>query len=217
MANLAVLDSTGATKYLSESGVGSDGDPHIGNMAVTTLPTLPAGDNNIGNVDIVTLPALAAGTNNIGDVDVLTLPALAAGTNNIGDVDVLTLPAIPAGTNSIGSTKDNGAAWTSVRGVSGATFVSADATTAAAVTDAPTGGQKIVITDIVFSSDTAMSLLFEEQTSGTDVFKVFVPANGSGQITPRSACKLATADKTLTVKASVAGNIAVTVFYYSEA
>jgi hypothetical protein len=101
--------------------------------------------------------------------------------------------------------------------VSGAAKVSADLTTAAAVTDAPTSGQKIVIVDIVASSDTAMNLLFEEETSGTDIFKVFVPANGTVQITPRGKVKLATANKKLTGKASVAGNVAITVTYYSEA
>lgn len=114
-------------------------------------------------------------------------------------------------------TSDNGPAWTSVFGVSGAAVVSADLTSATAVTDAPTSGQKLVIRDIVISADTAMNVLLEEETSGTDIFKVFIPANGTVQLTPRSKIKLATADKKLTAKASVAGNIAVTVTYNSEA
>lgn len=101
-------------------------------------------------------------------------------------------------------------------GVSGASVLSADMTTAAAMTDAPTSGEKLVILDIIASADTAMSLLFEEETSGTDIFKVFLPANGTVQITPRGKIKLATANKKLTGKASVAGNVAVTVTYYSE-
>lgn len=32
MANLAVLDATGATKYLKETGIGTDIDPHIGQV-----------------------------------------------------------------------------------------------------------------------------------------------------------------------------------------
>ena len=90
-------------------------------------------------------------------------------------------------------------------------------TTAAALTAAPTSGQKLIIVDIIASSDTAMNILFEEETSGTDIFKVFLPANGTVQITPRGKVKLATADKKLTGKASVAGNVAFTVTYYSEA
>lgn len=111
---------------------------------------------------------------------------------------------------------DAGPAWTSVFGVSGALVASADMTSAANVTDAPTAGQKIVITDILVSVDTAMNVLFEEETSGTDLLKVFIPANGTIQITPRGKLKLATADKKITAKASVAGNISITVFYYSE-
>jgi hypothetical protein len=142
------------------------------------------------------------------------IDVIAAGNNNIGDVDIA---SIAAGTNTIGGTRDAGPAWTSAFGVSSAAVVSADMTSAAALTDAPTAGQKLVIVDIVASSDTAMNILFEEETSGTDIFKVFVPANGMVQITPRGKVKLATADKKLTGKASVAGNVAFTVTYFSEA
>lgn len=125
----------------------------------------------------------------------------------------------PIRTDSAGNvaTKDAGAAWASVLGVAGVAFTSADATTAAAVTDAPTGGQKLVITDIIVSSDTAMFLIFhEESTAGTIIWKVFLPANGSAQFTPRGKIKLPTVDKKLMVDASAAGNISVTALYYSE-
>lgn len=148
-----------------------------------------------------------------------SVSALTLGANSgvdIGDVDVTSLPALAAGTNSIGGTKDNGPHWTTAFGVSSAAVVSADITSAAAVTAAPTGTQKLVITDIIASSDTAMNILFEEETTGTDIFKVFIPANGTVQITPRGKIKLATADKKLTAKGSVAGNIGITVAYYSE-
>ena len=55
------------------------------------------------------------------------------------------------------------------------------------------------------------------QTTGVIVAKVFLPANGTAQITPRSKLKLATADKKLFLDASVSGNVACTVWYYSEA
>lgn len=111
---------------------------------------------------------------------------------------------------------DAGPAWDSVWGVSGAAVLSADMTAAVAVTDVPSEGEKIVVDDIFVSVDTAMNVLFEEETSGTDVLKVFIPENGMLQITPRGKLKLATADKKLTAKASVAGNIAITVTYHSE-
>lgn len=126
--------------------------------------------------------------------------------------------AVAAGSAAIGSTTDGGPAWASVFGVSGIAFTSSDAQTAAAVTDAPTSGQKLVIVDLVISSDTAMFLIFhEESTAGTVIFKVFIPANGTIQITPRGKVKLPTVNKKLMVDASAAGNIAVTATYYSEA
>lgn len=112
---------------------------------------------------------------------------------------------------------DAGLAQANSFGVSGAAVVSADMTTAAAVTDAPATGKKLVIVDIIVSAGTAMNVLFEEETSGTDIFKVFIPANGTVHIKPRGKVKLATAGKKLTAKASVSGNVAITTTYYDEA
>lgn len=118
-----------------------------------------------------------------------------------------------AGSAAIGSATDGGPSWTSVY-----TFTtSADATGGADITAAPTGGQKIVITDLVVSTDTAMSISFLEETSGTEVLRLYLPASGTVQVTPRSKMKLATADKKLRIDASTAGNVAVTAFYHSEA
>jgi hypothetical protein len=94
---------------------------------------------------------------------------------------------------------------------------SADATGIVDVTAAPTSGQKIVIDDIILSVDTAMWVLFEEETSGTDIIKLYMAANSAAQVTPRGRIKLPTADRKLRMDASVAGNIAVTVCYHSEA
>jgi hypothetical protein len=128
------------------------------------------------------------------------------------------LMQLVAGTASIGSTKDGGTAFTTSLGVSGARITSADQSGAvASITDAPTSGQKIVIDDILFSSDTELRLDFSEETTGTILFSVYVGANTSGQFTPRGKLKLATADKKLQWRASAAGNIAVTPLYHSEA
>lgn len=113
-------------------------------------------------------------------------------------------------------TSDNGPAWTSVVGVSSHAFTSSDARSVVAVTDAPTSGQKLVLTDLVYSVDTAMSLTFTEETSGTIKFVLYLPARSAGQITLRGKVKLA-ADKKLMVQASDPGNVAVTASYYSEA
>lgn len=128
------------------------------------------------------------------------------------------LPVVLASDQSTVPVSDNGAAWTSVFGVSGAPFASADQSAAAAsVTDAPTSGQKLVITDVIISVDTAMTVTLKEETSGTIFGKYYMAANSTLQITTRGKRKLATANKKLQVQTSVAGNISVNVGYWSEA
>lgn len=103
-------------------------------------------------------------------------------------------------------------------GVAGARFTSADQSGAvAAVSDAPTTGQYLVITDIIVSVDTAMRVDFSTETTGTIHIGLYLPANSAMQITPRAKLKLPTADKKLMVRTSAAGNITVTAGYYSEA
>lgn len=128
-------------------------------------------------------------------------------------VSLATAPALVAGTAVIGTTMDGGPSWTTVY-----TFTaSTDATGGVDITAAPTGGQKIVVTDILISTDTAMYVSFLEETSGTEVGRVYLSASGLAQITPRAKWKLPVADKKLRIDASVAGNVAVTCWYYSEA
>lgn len=127
--------------------------------------------------------------------------------------------AVAAGTAVVGATQDAGPNWTSVHGVAGVPFTSADQHSAAAsVTDAPTSGQKLVVTDLFVSVDTAMTVTFKCETSGVVIAGPFyLPANGTLQLTPRSkAWKLATANKKLQVITSVAGNIMVDAHYFSE-
>lgn len=129
-------------------------------------------------------------------------------------------PALPAGSNTIGGTTDAGPAWTTVWGVSGLPFTSADQHSAvASVTDAPTSGQKLVLDDIIVSVDTQMNVTFKCETTGAVVCGPFyLPANSQMQVTPRGkGRKLATADKKLQVITSVAGNIMVDIGYHSEA
>ena len=153
---------------------------------------------------------LQAGNNNIGDVDIASMPSLPNGNANIGDVDVA---SIAAGTNIIGATKDAGANWTSVYTYT----TSADMSTAAAISAAPPAQQYIVIDDIFFSTDTAMNFEFEEETSGTVLFKVYLTANSAMQFTPRGKVKLPTANKKVFGDASASGNVAITLVYHYEA
>lgn len=145
-------------------------------------------------------------------------PGGAGGTAGAPSANVTSVQGVTGGTPIPSS--DSGPAWTSVWGVAGVPFASADQHSAvASVTDAPTSGQKLVITDLIVSVDTAMSVTFKCETSGVIVFGPWYLAANSGpvQLTPRSKRKLATADKKLQVITSVAGNITVSAAYYSEA
>lgn len=118
-----------------------------------------------------------------------------------------------AGSAIVGATTDAGPSQTVTRTYT----ASADMSTAADISPAPASGQKIVAMDILISTDTAMSFSVQEATSATVFAKVFLPANGSAHITLRGYIKTAVADRKLQGKASVAGNVAVTVVSFSEA
>ena len=70
---------------------------------------------------------------------------------------------LTSGTAAVGGTTDDGPKWTSAYTYT----TSADMSTAADITAAPTSGAKLVITDIILSSDTQMLFEFKEETSGT--------------------------------------------------
>ena len=115
-----------------------------------------------------------------------------------------------------GSTTDGGPSWTQSLGVGGARYTSADRSgSAAPVTDAPTSGKCLVVTDALISVDTNMRVDLKEETSGTVLASIYMAANTAQQFTFRSPIKLPTADKKLTVQTSASGNIAVTASYYS--
>lgn len=114
--------------------------------------------------------------------------------------------------------EDAGPAWVTSRGVAGARFTSNDQSAAvASITDAPTAGQKLVITDLWISSSTALRLDFNVEDSATVIETVYMAANQSIQMTLRGKWKLPTADKKLQVQSSVAGAFSITPYYYSEA
>lgn len=124
--------------------------------------------------------------------------------------------AIPTGGNTIGGTKDAGPVWTTARGIAGVPFTSADATSEVACTSLPTNGQKLRVTDLVWSVNMDCTLTFYWE-DGDEVFVFYPKAGASAQLTTRGLLNCAVADKRLTVKTSVAGAVSVTAFYYSEA
>lgn len=108
---------------------------------------------------------------------------------------------------------DGGPSWTPSRKYT----TSADMTTAADITNAPDSGLKVVADDILVSSNVAMEFTIQEESSGTVFASVFVPTNGTVQITLRDGIKAAVADKKLQGKASIAGNVRITCCWHSEA
>lgn len=108
-------------------------------------------------------------------------------------------------------------AVTTSNGVSSAAVTSADASATVAVTDAPSAGKKLVITELTVSVGSALTVTFEEETTGTDFLKLYMAANTTQTIQFKGKQKLATADKKLNVTTSGAGNISVRVSYFSEA
>lgn len=93
---------------------------------------------------------------------------------------------------------------------------SADMSAAADISDAPTAGQKIVADDVLISSAVALEFSLQEETSGTVLASVFLPANGTVQITLRNGLQVPTAGKKLQGKASGAGNVRITTLYHGE-
>ena len=91
--------------------------------------------------------------------------------------------------------RDAGPNWDSVFGVSGARFTSANQSgSAAAVTDAPTTGKKLVVDDLIISVDTNLTVTFTEETAGTVLMSLYILANSVVQITTRGKLKIATVE-----------------------
>lgn len=137
-----------------------------------------------------------------------------------GDTEVSSSNPLPVSlstdTDVIGATKDAGTYYTTSIGVSGALVATTD-NTETAVTDAPTTGQYIVVDDVLISADAACNVLFQIETTGTDLFQIYFAGAGTIQFTPRGKIKLATVNKKLTSKASTTVNVKVTVLFHSEA
>jgi hypothetical protein len=103
-------------------------------------------------------------------------------------------------------------------GVAGVPFTSADASSAASVTDAPVTGQCLVIDEVLISSGAAISVTLKEETSGTVIYgPVYMAANSTVHLKMAGRRKLPTAGKKLQAQASGAGNVSVLASYHSEA
>lgn len=112
------------------------------------------------------------------------------------------------------ASQDDGPAWSTSVGVSGAAVESSDMTTATAITDAPAAGEKIYLRDLVLSADTAMNVEIRDGSAGTVLLKLYMEANVPVQVTPRGEI-ISSVDTQLHAQASTAGNIAITSTYNS--
>jgi hypothetical protein len=188
------------------------------NLTVTSgLGTIIATDETAGAVHFQKIK-LAVGTADSTDMipsDVtyglgVDVTRIATGTNNIGDVDIA---SIATGTTTIGAIKDAGINWTRVQTYT----TSSNMTTAAAITAAPTAGQKIVLDDLLVSVNKACLFDIEMETTGNVLAAIRLPTDGSAQLTFRNGLKGDAADKKLYGKTSVAAaTIYITASYHSE-
>ena len=106
-------------------------------------------------------------------------------------------------------------AWGTKFGIGTAVFTSADASTAAACTDAPVTGEHLALKSVIVSAAAAMEVAFEEETSGTEILKFHMALDQTVQVSFDYPLVLPTADKKLMIDTDTAGSVAATVVYYS--
>lgn len=93
---------------------------------------------------------------------------------------------------------------------------SADMSTAAAITDAPDTNKKVVVTDLIVSSDTALVFTVQMETSANVLAKFYIAANTTVNLSLAGCLKGDASNKKIYGKADKAGNLAITSIYYSE-
>jgi hypothetical protein len=198
MANTTFKNAAGATEYNKSTGAGTDVDPKIMEVSAAALTTL-AGALDTG----AETPAVA-----VEGATPRTVTSLLKGIKN-------TLYNAGVGLLSAdGGWGGPAVVW----GVSGVPKTSADLSGAgaAAVTDVPTSGQKLVLLECHITSAVDVVLTFTCQTSGAVLFYVRCPAKCTTSKIWRGKKKLATADKYVIATADVAGAVTVDMGYYSE-
>lgn len=208
--NVTVKDSAGTDRIMKTTETSS---VHVSHHNIDVIAT---GANLIGKVTI-------RNAANGADIDPLSESTF---TGRIGEVqssptsftvlarlkDLLTGISLAAGTAVIGATTYNGVQWSPTRTYT----ASSNITTAAAITANPASGQKIFLDDLLVSTDTALALDIEMETSGNVLAKFYLAANTTITISPRNGIKADAADKRLMAKTSTTGNIAITALYHSE-
>lgn len=111
------------------------------------------------------------------------------------------------------STKDAGPAQTIQRTY---TYASALAATPVSVTDVPTTGNKVVLTDLYISVDTACNIIVQMETSANVLASFFMAASSTVPATMRGFLKGDTNGKRIQVRSSVTTKCTVTAVYFYE-
>ncbi len=208
---------------------------------MTTLTKLIMGQDGNGNVVPIQLVAVGDGTYKLGVDASLTVGPITIGAVKMEDAASLTQAkvgadtAIAIGDNAlathdpeIGQVGDLQASGTVIGllsaivppnpnvGVSGHNVVSADASAApVAITSAPTAGQRVDLHTLIVSTDTNnLIAIFTEETSGTELFRLYLGTNSQPILTDLHV-QLATINKRIMVQTNKAGNIAVTALWNS--
>lgn len=139
-------------------------------------------------------------------------------TLRAADGTPLSVPYIDNGDGQNGPlARDGGPGWTSALGVAGVRVTSADQSAAdLAVTDVPTAGKTLVVTDLLISVGTAMTVDVKDGSAGPVLMTFYMAANTSVHPRFRGKVKLGAINRALFVRTSTAGNVAVTAVYTSE-
>lgn len=111
---------------------------------------------------------------------------------------------------------DAGFRHPSYLGVDGARVTSADASGGVNVTNAPASDEYLWLTDLIVSVAAAMRVDVKEETTGTILASLYMPANSTYNLVTRGKIQLQTAGKRVQVATSTSGNISVTSLYSFE-
>lgn len=185
---------------------------------VTRLPALPAGANNIGDVDIASAPT---GTNAIQVQGTAAHSDVAAGNPlQLGGVAETTRPVAVGDGHAVRAWFDELGRQIVQIGSGEENYVAAEYTanqTDAELIAAPGAGLFIRIFDILVSTGTAGTVLFEEGTSTRLFGRISLAANGGWSFNSAKGVRLATANTALTITTTTgAGPLAVTINYTIE-
>ena len=193
--------------------------PYIDNGDGTYSPGVNASGVVVGDITVVSVPIKDGSTAVLANVDAPTNISVSSKTLGTHDPMVGQIGDVLADGTMLGFLYHIARPALSL-GIGGAAYVTADAQTIAAVTDAPGIGKNLIVSSLLVSSNTAnITLTFTEETSGKVLFKVYATVNQqvplitniNGEITLSTAT-----NKRLMVQADKAGAFSVTALWHTS-